>query len=393
MRKILPLAAFALGASALQTIPGASPLIQWQGRTQAFADGSVGFDFQGVQAIVRVTGATYVSMVFNSTFLAAPPPQEGEDGQRQLGQRQLGQRQLGQRQLQDSTFPKFGVYRPFVNGQRTGDNITVFPGVSSFTVASGLDASTTNEVSAFYSTDPVFNTWPDLNCLGCMQRIVSVTTDGTFLSPAAPLARNLLIIGDSITSGNAIYKPLCANASGDDLSASYGAMLCRRFNANCTTVAISSKGLLHNCCDDLPATIPDFATRVFAQDPSSVFDWSSFPPSAVLVNAGTNDCGHDTGPAWEAEFTDKYVAFMRNITLWVNNPNLKFFVGVGPITERYGPWVEAAQAQALQQYGIWSSYLNFPGCELDGCGHPGPVGHQQMYDLAYPVIVEAMGWQ
>lgn len=68
-------------------------------------------------------------------------------------------------------------------------------------------------------------------------------------------------------------------------------------------MSVSSKGLYVNCCDSLPTTMPDFVLRTFAQDPASTYDWSLFRPDAVLLNLGTNDCGHDSGPEWEANFT------------------------------------------------------------------------------------------
>ena len=55
------------------------------------------------------------------------------------------------RKLQDSQFPKFGVYRVFVDGVRRL-NVTVFPGVSTLTVAEGLDESSAHNITLWYST-------------------------------------------------------------------------------------------------------------------------------------------------------------------------------------------------------------------------------------------------
>jgi hypothetical protein len=102
--------------------------------------------------------------------------------------------------------------------------------------------------------------------------------------PAAPRAQ--------ITAGNQVTKP-CDNATDNDLSRSYGFLLCEAFEANCSTVAVSSKGLMRNCCDSLPVTVPVFATRTFMQDAASVFDYSSEPPpDAVLINLGEEAGSH-----------------------------------------------------------------------------------------------------
>lgn len=174
------------------SIPASSPLVTWQGRTIVGEDGRVSFDFAGVTATVRVTGATSVWAVFNSTFLSSAP---APGGQRVHGAQLYG------RQLQDSSYPKFGVYRPAVNGQRTGLNITILPGQWNMTVASGLDPTATLGVDIRYTTDPVYNTWPDVYCPGCVQSILSIGTDGSFVTPPPPLARNILVVGDSITAG------------------------------------------------------------------------------------------------------------------------------------------------------------------------------------------------
>ncbi len=349
--------------------------ILWQGRKASNSDGSVSFDWEGVAAYFSVSGASTVSAFFSSTFLEKPQEERPPSSPRFL---------------QDSTFPKFGVYRIFVDGQRTAD-VTVFPGAGEQVLVTNLDTSTTHNVSLYYSTDPVFNTWPNVMCPGCVQTVANISTDGTFLPAQQERERRILILGDSITAGNAIYRPLCANASGDDLSASYGALLCDDFGANCTTLAVSSKGIYENCCDSLNTTMKDFVLRRFAQDPSSVYDWTEFSPDVVLVNLGTNDSGHDSGPSWVANFTNTYVNLLVNLTVWLNNPSLPIFCGVGPITERYMPWVLSAMSLAANE-GVQTHLLNFTGPELDGCGHPGPVGHRQMYEIARPIISQVMGW-
>ena len=191
-------------------------------------------------------------------------------------------------------------------------------------------------------TDPVYNTWPNLDCIGCYQSIMSFTTDGT-ISQGISRSRNILIIGDSITAGNGLISPCPSspNATCADLSVSYGALLCNEIDANCTTLAVSSKGIYENCCDNYNITMKDFALRTLAQDPTSVYDWTNTPPpSLILCNIGTNDSGKDNGPQWVTNFINTYVEFIYNlVVLTGNNRQLPIFLGVGPITNRYLLWL------------------------------------------------------
>jgi hypothetical protein len=329
----------AASVSGTTTLVATDPNLKWQGRVQRRDDvGVVAFDSEGARVDFVVSGATSVSVRVTSTFLSAPrgiADSEGDvnaalraySGYAAAAEGVVAPARAFPRVLQDGTFPKFGVFRAMVDGARVfegQDGVVVLPGASVlYPVIGGLDSSSSHNVSVWYTTDAVYNTWPDVNCPGCEMRVEAVQTDGT-ITPAATRTRRALIIGDSITAANQVTKP-CSNASDNDHSRSYASLICEHFEVNCTTIAVSSKGLHDNCCDSLPTTVPDFAQRVFMQDPTSVFDWASEPPPHfVLINLGTNDAGHDNGPAWETSFVGKYVAFMRNITRWTSKPDIVF---------------------------------------------------------------------
>jgi hypothetical protein len=62
--------------------------------------------------------------------------------------------------------------------------------------------------------------------------------------------------------------------------------------------------------------------RTIVSDASSLYDNTQFTPDAVLLNLGTNDFGHDSGPAWEAAFTAAYAQFLVDLTAAHKNPAL-----------------------------------------------------------------------
>merc|ERR1711920_1160153 len=88
-----------------------------------------------------------------------------------------------------------------------------------------------------------------------------------------------------------------------DHSGTYGALLCEHFEANCSTLAISGKGIYQNCCD-ADVTMSELYKRIIVGDPSSLYNDRDFMPDAVLLNLGTNDEGHAQGSAeWIEAFT------------------------------------------------------------------------------------------
>lgn len=364
------LCALARGAQ----VPATSPLVQWTGRVvRNYTAGDVSFDWESARALFTVRGATAVWATLGSTFWAAPPAGEG-----------------AARALQQAQFPKFGVYRVYVDGLRQGADlggIVVAHGTAEYALVDGLDPARSHNISLWFTTDPVFNSWPDLDAgRGCKQTVVALRTDGDFAPPPPLRERSMLILGDSITSGNAMFKP-CDNATKCDSSQSYAGLICEAFALNCTQLTASSKGLVHNCCDDLTTTVPVLANRTFAQDNSSQFDWAAAPYDAAWVHLGTND-GSKATPA---AFSAAYLSLLRNVARHGVKNDIPIFAAWGPNSALFAPWVAAAAANATAE-GLNVHLVDLMDAPLDGCGHPGVLGHPAMARLAAPAIAAATGW-
>ena len=356
-----------------QVLPATSPLIQWTGRHfRNSSSETVSFDWQSVRALFTVTGATTVYASIDSSFWASPPPSHA-----------------AARSLQNAQFPKFGVYRVYVDGRpitRNESGVLVFPGFAEHALVTDLNPSTPHNISMWYNTDPVLNSWPDLDLgRGCVQTVVSFRTDGAFAAPPPPRTKSMLIIGDSITSGNDMYLP-CQNATTCDSGQSYAGLLCEAFSLNCTQLSASSKGLVHNCCDKLSVTVPVLANRTFAQNNETTFDWSTTPFDAIWIHLGTND-GAQSPPA---VFSAAYLDLMLQVTRF-SPPGVPVFCGYGPNSDLFAPWVEAAIAQG-KALGLNATLVNLMDAPLDGCHHPGVLGHPAMARLAAPVIANVTGW-
>ena len=152
----------------------------------------------------------------------------------------------------------------------------------------------------------------------------------------------------------------------------YGARMCQHFNADCQTLATSGKGIYVNCCDT-NVTMTELYRRTIPSLPD-LYDNSQFVPDAVTLALGTNDQGHNSGPAWVANFTATYAQFLVNLTLVHGNPKLPIFCLVGPITHDYYSWV----VDAIALSGVSSAVVVNMTTPVDRCGHPPWASHQMV---------------
>jgi hypothetical protein len=113
--------------------------------------------------------------------------------------------------------------------------------------------------------------------------------DGGSLTAPFQFARRLEIVGDSISAGYGAmgiggYCPVMDWSSSN--VATYDHMICEYFQANCSVVAWSGKGMYQNCCDN-GETMPSYYLQTFGGRPYSTdWDFSSFVPDAMLINLG-----------------------------------------------------------------------------------------------------------
>ena len=129
-------------------------------------NGTASFDWPGVRVSFTVSATTAISM-----SLSAPGNLVGE----------------------------IRVYIDGVNGS----TIIVDKSATNYPVASGLDASKQYSVTLYNVLEPaLWHPQPFLPKAGdTIATLNSITVDGTLLTPPAPLKRNLVFVGDSITAG------------------------------------------------------------------------------------------------------------------------------------------------------------------------------------------------
>lgn len=323
----------------------AAGLATWQGRVLDADPRNVSFSWEGVQARFSVSGATTL------TLLATPGA--------------------------------FGVFHTLVDGALvTNFTVAASTGPRNFTLATVSRAA--HDVVVWAATDPIVASWDTLP--PWVHSFHEFASDGALAPGPAKPARRLTIIGDSITAGNQIDNVTCA---ADHLG-TYGARVCQAFDADCQTLAVSGKGIYANCCDK-NATMTELSRRTIVSIPE-YWDDSRFVPDGVILALGTNDQGHNSGPAWVAGFVQTYADFLVNLTVaHGNNPLLPIICVVGPITHDYFPWVAAAIDKAAARGVSRAQIFNWTS-PVDRCGHPAWSAHADAAEVLKPVIARAIGW-
>lgn len=376
--------------SATSIIPAGNPMVDWSGRHVVNADRTVSFDWLGVTARLSVTDASYVSAVVTSDASTR-----------------------GTRikvYMANQGFPLYPLVQFWVPPTRSAaGNATQLAmgslGATVITLENIVDPQYGTGVTTFHSFE----------------------TDGAFvaapprvdLPTGKPVAgsRNIEIIGDSITAATNVVRPEFAPSCGDggfqsDWSQSYSGLLCHRFGASCSTVAVGGKCVMRECGG---LQMPDYFTGAFYRDaPKPTYDFKGTPwkPDAMVIDLGTNDMraigkiGYNsttgTGPGMD-RFAAETVEFMKTAVALYGDPGIEFFLTAGPMENATITGTSAAVKQGIaaglkvtliDMTAACASARQHGNSDLcDGCaGHPGIEGHRGMYEAAWPVIQSTMGW-
>ena len=251
-------------------------------------------------------------------------------------------------------------------------------------------------VRCFFDLEPAFN--------GASQtgkytvHGFALAAGGDAGKPMAAFSRSIEFVGDSISAGYGAYGvgggcPVMDYTSGNGKT--YNRQICEFFGANCSVVAWSGKGMYENCCDS-GETMPSYYLQTRGGN-AYVSDWdfSRFLPDAICINLGVNDFGHDSGPAWEANFSATYAQFVLNATRRYGRPSMPVFLIQGNMNNGE-PLHDAlaVAAAAINAAGGNATYLDLRVGPTDGCGnHPGTLGHAAMFEASKATIASVMGWR
>ena len=245
----------------------------------------------------------------------------------------------------------------------------------------------------------------------------NITTDGVFVAEK-PSRRQIDIIGDSISVGYGLdgLNYTCRNnAAVTNNPKTYGALAASSLGAEYQVIAWSGKGLVRNIFGSQESSplVPELYTRYGANDASGSYTFpSSWKPSAVVINLGTNDWSYlafdSTGQSYPGRevlnpsvFTAGLVSFVKSIR--THYPEAHFFLLNSPLLSDYYP--SAADAQktnqtkaikaAIIQLGSakvhlvdWPTQGSDVGCDY----HPNAATHAAEGKVLTSAIKAALGW-
>lgn len=234
--------------------------------------------------------------------------------------------------------------------------------------------------------------------------IARFSTDGQIVQAPALPARKLAVLGDSVTCGAGMQRPIGPDALDKgrpiwwNAGASYGMLLGQALHAQVQLVCFGGRGLVrsyNNRTDEYQ--LPAFYELAIA-DAAHPVKWNQadYDPDLILVTIGTND--FTQGIPDRAWYVDTYVKFVR--TLLHDHPRAKIALSEGAILDgekkaALTDYIAAtvarvgeSKADAARVRAIPS--IHHPGDAADM--HPLTSQHAEMARELAPQLQALMGW-
>lgn len=254
-------------------------------------------------------------------------------------------------------------------------------GRKKYVLASGLDAGTHELLvwrrsESFVGRSEVF--------------ALAFDDGGALLSPPAPLARRIEIVGDSLTCGYGNEgAPGCHfSAATENNYLAYGSVAARLVNAELSTVAWSGLGMYRNYGDvdasakPLPSYYDDSLPTIGVK-----WDFSKFVPDVVVINLGSNDSSTHGDPG--QPFVDAYVAFVKRVRAKYPSAFIICIDANTTVTADVNAVVAAIKAGGdtkVESFALTGQ--NGQGCD----GHPNIASDQAMGQSLAGELRRVMGW-
>jgi lysophospholipase L1-like esterase len=236
--------------------------------------------------------------------------------------------------------------------------------------------------------------------VGAVRFLGLTPAGGRSLVPTPPpFDRRIELVGDSITCGygNAGAGPGCPfTPDTEDGYMSYGAIAARNLDAASVNISYSGIGVYRDYGGSTEDQMPLKFERIFADDPSSEWDFSS-TPHVVVINLGTNDfAGGDPGQA--------YVAAMNGFVEQVRAHYPETFIVLAVGSMLGGDQLSAAKAYlndvVSTQTSAGDAKVSFvdlgqqdPTTDGIGCDyHPSVATDQKMAQRLEAAIRRLTGW-
>lgn len=268
----------------------------------------------------------------------------------------------------------------FVDGAEL-PKLVATAGRKTYALASGLDAGT-HELLLWRRSEAIVG----------RTQFFGLTLDdgGALLSPPAPLARRIEIIGDSISCGYGNEgAPGCHFSSSTESNyLAYGSVAARLVHAELSTVAWSGLGMYRNY-NDVDASAKPLPHYYDDAIPSlgTKWDFSKFTPDVVVINLGTNDSSTHGDPG--QPFIDAYVAFVKRVRAKYPGAYIVCIDATAAVTSDIATVVSTIKGGGDTKIEAFAmTGQNGQGCD----GHPNVASDQAMGQSLAAELQRVMGW-
>ena len=210
---------------------------------------------------------------------------------------------------------------------------------------------------------------------------------------ALPDARKVLVLGDSMTCGYALYEGEHARAEYEDSGAAYAWQALHRLGYQAEYLCASGFGMYQDYCGDTGRTIPKAYPYVnYFADKQIRYQKNVFVPDLMILFLGTNDSYHLETENKIAMFRDCYITFVRQ--LHADYPDAGFLLLTGGMTRDADSFIYEIANILEKQDNLQVDVLAFPlqDIEQDGVliyNHPSRRTHRKMATLLYERLAKA----
>ena len=221
------------------------------------------------------------------------------------------------------------------------------------------------------------------------------STDGKFTQTAAQPNRKILVLGDSVTCGEAIDRIAgdTKNSSWWNPRLSYGMLTAKILQAQVNLVCFGGRGLIRSWNGKTDEqNLPDFYQLAIA-DSTHPARWNhaEYEPDVIVSTIGTNDFSQ--GIPDREIYINAYVTFLR--TLLDNHPHAQLLLSTGAILEgdKKTALIEYIN-EAIKRVGrkqihfVASSHYQGDGIDI----HPTKEQHQKMAAELTTQLKKIMQW-
>jgi lysophospholipase L1-like esterase len=219
--------------------------------------------------------------------------------------------------------------------------------------------------------------------------------DGELLAAPQLPERKILVLGDSVTCGEAIERQASCKKDSSWWNArfSYGMLTGEALNAQVNLVCYGGRGLVRSWngrTDEL--NLPDYTELAIASAENPIaWDHNRYTPDLILSAIGTNDFSEGIPEA--DHYIETYLTLIKR--LHTLHPNATIAVTEGAILNGEKKAALRAYLQQIAQHSdvpvqvIPATW--YPGDDCDA--HPTKEQHAAMANDLAPVLRELMNWQ